>query len=372
MVRSVHTFLKKDLERKLVLLSGPRQVGKTTLSKSLGFSNVEYLSFDVSEDRLTVIKKKWSRKADLVIFDELHKMNKWKSWIKGVYDSEGVRPRLLVTGSARLDTYRKGGDSLAGRFFLYRLHPLSVSEVKELEPKESFRRLLEFGGFPEPFSEADPVSAARWRKSHLDRILKEDLLDLEEVRNLMGLETLTDLLADRVGSTISYRSIAEDLQVAPRTVQRWVWLLEKMFVIFVVLPHSRNIARAIQKEPKIYFFDTGRVKKEAGARLENVVASALYKRLHFLEDTRGENRELLYIRDRQKREVDFLTLKEMEPEWLVEVKQGEDSLSSSLLHFSKIFPKANCFQVVNELNRERIAQDIRVLTAESFLSQLES
>ena len=245
-------YITDDLDKKVVLLSGPRQCGKTTLAKSLAFQRVEYLNFDEAGQRHKIIKKDWSRKADLLIFDELHKMTKWKSWIKGIYDTEGVSPRILVTGSARLDVFRKGSDSLAGRHFLYRMHPFSVAELSHGgNQEEVLEGILERGGFPEPYLSKSKTAARRWRTTHLDVILRQDLLDLEQVRNLVGVETLIELLANRVGSTISFRNLAQDLQVTAQTVQRWVMLLERLFVIFLVRPYSKNLARSLLKEPKI-------------------------------------------------------------------------------------------------------------------------
>ncbi len=375
MQRSIEKQILSDLEEKLVLLGGPRQVGKTTLAQGLYPNQSDYLNYDVSEDRLTLLKKNWDRQSELVIFDELHKMPKWKSWIKGIYDKEGVRPRLLVTGSARLDTYRKGGDSMAGRFFYHRLHPFSLAEVRSTQNEfkgEALDHLMRFGGFPEPFFKGSEVFAARWRRSHLDRILREDLLDLEQVRNLKGIEILVDLLADRVGSTVSYSSLGRDLQVAPRTVQRWVELLERLFVVFVVTPYSKNVARSVLKEPKIYFYDLGRVKKDVAARFENLVACALFKRMHFLEDSLGETRGLFYLRDKNKREVDFLTILNKEAEWLIEVKTSDPTLSTSLQYFSGLFKNAKSFQLLKNFNHSRSVGGVELVEGASWLSQLEA
>src|SRR4030043_1317178 len=186
--------LKRDLERKIVLLSGPRQVGKTTLSRQL-LEPYVYLSFDSGPDREMIRKLEWDRKVRLVIFDELHKMKNWKSWLKGVYDTEGVPPAILVSGSARLDLFRKGGDSMAGRFFSSRLPPLSVREACEYlgeTPEDAVRDLLRLGGFPEPYLSKDEEAARRWRRTHIDTIIRHDLLDLERIRDLKSIEILID------------------------------------------------------------------------------------------------------------------------------------------------------------------------------------
>ena len=254
MKRGLEGRIKTDLDQKLVLMSGPRQVGKTTLSKALYPGNSEYFNMDNVEHRLLIQKQAWRRDCDLVIFDELHKVRKWKSWIKGIYDTEGVRPRLMITGSARLDIYRKGGDSLAGRFYSYRLHPFSVAEVKEEYTADTaLEHIMKVGGFPEPFLKGSADYAKRWRRSHIDRILREDLLDVASVRNLRSIETLVELLRNSVGSTISYESLSRDLQVSPHTVKQWIGMLESLYILFVVTPFHRNISRSLIKQPKVYF-----------------------------------------------------------------------------------------------------------------------
>ena len=371
--RYLSDFIAADLDKKITLLSGPRQSGKTTLSKALPFNSIEYFNFDEVGQRRQVISKNWSRKADLLIFDELHKMTKWKSWIKGIYDTEGVRPRILVTGSARLDVFRKGSDSLAGRHFLYRMHPLSVAELQGIDhPEDALEGIMSRGGFPEPYFSKSEIDSKRWRISHLDVILRQDLLDLEQVKNIVGVETLVELLANRVGFTISFRNLAQDLQVTPQTVQRWVILLERLFVIFVVRPYSKNLARALLKEPKIYFYDSGRVSEAGGAKLENVVACALLKRANFLTDTQGSKCELYYLRDREKREVDFLTTKDSKPEFMVEVKTSDDQFSPSLRYFSERLVHTAAIQLVHKLDSSSSNKFGSVQNAASWLATLEA
>jgi uncharacterized protein len=202
MERYLTKYIQEDLAIKIVLLTGPRQTGKTTLSKMLK-SDYDYFNFDSLEDRLSLQEKSWDRSKDLVIFDELHKLKNWKSWLKGIYDTEGIPPSLLVTGSAKLDTYRKVGDSLAGRFFQFRMHPLDLKEIKTFVNPENLEteldKLLEIGGFPEPFLNGTNRFYNRWKKSHLDIILKQDLIDLENVQQIIQIETLIQLLKNRVG-----------------------------------------------------------------------------------------------------------------------------------------------------------------------------
>lgn len=371
--RLIEDKIRSDLDQKIVLLSGPRQVGKTTLSRSLFPTKSEYLNFDAVQDRARIREQSWDRSQDLVIFDELHKLPKWKSWVKGVYDTEGVRPRILVTGSARLETLKKGGDSLAGRHHFFRLLPFSPAELQSIySPAESIRKLLLWGGFPEPFLNADEVEARRWRKSHLDRILKEDLLELEPVREIKKIEFLIDLLANRVGSTISHLSLARDLEVSPHTVKKWISILESLYVIFVIRPYSKNISRSLLKEPKIYFYDIGRVTNGEGARAENLVALCLLKDLYFKEDVLGHKTELSYIRDREKREVDFITVIDQKINTLIEVKTSDTNLSAHLKHFHELLKPSKTLQLT--LPRDDRARDlngIRVCGMDEYLPTLE-
>lgn len=376
--RSLEPRLRQDLEEKIVLLAGPRQVGRTFLSKELFPARTAYLSYDSEDDRAILHGRAWDRGAHLVVFDEIHKMRQWKRWLKGVYDTEGVRPRLLVTGSARLDVARKGGESLAGRHFLLRLHPLSVAELARSglpeagEPDRVLGRLLEQGGFPEPFLKNDAEFSRRWRKSHLDRILREDLIDLEPVRDVKSIEVLTQLLSERVGSTVSYSSLARDLQVSPHTVKHWIAILESLFVVFVLTPYSKNIAKSLLKEPKVYFYDTARVRGDAAARFENLVACALLKRCHFLEDVHGEDVALHYVRDREKREIDFLTVRDGKPELLVEAKLADTALSPSLRYYAERLRPAQALQAVRSAGRATQYGTCRVVPAADWLAGLES
>lgn len=372
MDRYLENHLKKDLKEKIILLSGPRQVGKTTLSKQLS-SSIAYLNYDSSSDRKIIRSQEWSRDVELVIFDELHKMKGWKSWIKGIYDSEGTNPALLVTGSARLDTYKKGGESLAGRFFPFRLHPLTVKEIFHYlneTPENALSNLLKFGGFPEPYLKGNEIFAKRWRRVHSDTIIREDLLDLERVRDIKSIEILVDLLKGRVGSTTSYTSLANDLQVSIHTVKHWLQILENLYIIFAVRPYHKNIARSILKEPKYYFYDTAAIDGDLGAKLENTVACALLRELHFVEDTTGSRVALHYLRDKEKHEVDFLVVIDYEPVKMIEVKVKDDTFSASLFRFHNFLPTATPIQVVYNLKRNKTKGPANMVAASEFLMNL--
>ena len=335
MERYLNTALSEELGNKILLLTGPRQCGKTTLSKML-HADYQYFNYDLAEHRLLLREKSWDRQRSMIIFDELHKMTGWKAWLKGIYDVEGLPPALLVTGSARLAAFRKVGDSLAGRHFQFRLHPLDLKEAlafTDLGRDEIFDRLMTVGGFPEPFLNGTQRYYNRWKRSHVDLILKEELLTLSAVRDIQSIETLIELLRSRVGSPVSANSLARDLQKSPNTIQHWLKLLEDLYVIFKVAPYHKNIARALLKEPKYYFYDNGMVQGDEGTRLENLVACALFKEIHRAQDVDGENVDLYFIKNKDGQEIDFLITREKQPYQLVEVKWKDASLSQNFKRF---------------------------------------
>lgn len=356
MERNLKKYILKDLPSKIVLVTGPRQCGKTTMAKQLYKSEIDYLNYDSEEDRLILQKKSWNRKSKLIIFDELHKKREWKRWLKGIYDTEGIPPEILVTGSAKLDTYRKVGDSLAGRYFQFRLHPLDLKEINQqlnFPIEEAFDRLWECSGFPEPFLSADPNFYRRWRRSHLDIILRQDLIDIYAVRDIQSIETLVALLKDRVGSTVSYANLARDLERDAKTIKRWLELLENLYIIFKVSPYHKNVARSLLKEPKYYFYDHTYADDVSGARLENLVACSINKELNFLEDTAGIHAKLHFLRTRDGKEIDFLVCLDEKPSHLIEVKVSNSEPTKAFEHFSKIFPEAKKVQLVKNLKREQ-------------------
>lgn len=290
-------------------------------------------------------------------------------------DTENIPPRIIVTGSAKLDTYRKVGDSLAGRFFQFRLHPLDLKEIKNIiQPDDleaTLERLLDTGGFPEPYLEGNSRFYKRWKRSHLDIILKQDLVDLENVRQIISIETLIQLLRKSVGSPVSYNSLARDLQCSDKTVKRWLTILENMYIIFRVGPFHRNIARSILKAPKYYFYDTGQVIGNSGIKLENLTASALLKEIHFLEDCHGEEAVLYYIKTKDSREIDFLITRNESPFLMVEVKWSDSHPSSNFSIFNKYFAKVKKIQIVGKLAREKTYPDgTEIRSAHSWLANL--
>lgn len=354
--RYLSDIMRRDAESKMILLSGPRQAGKTTLCRQLSASH-EYLNYDIDRQRKIIREHSWNRRQDFLIFDELHKMPKWKSWLKGIVDDEEEKQRVIATGSARLETFRKTGDSLAGRYFQYRLHPFDLKEIVRFDQKTPhdaiLGRMLACGNFPEPYLKGTTAFYNKWRTAHLDIILRQDLLDLENVRDIKGIELLIDLLRERVASPLSANSLARDLQKDHKTIQHWLQILENLYVIFVIRPYHRNVARAILKEPKIYFFDTAEIDANDGVRFENLVACALFKEVQYCTDALGVRLELHYVRTKDGKEVDFLITRNRQPWLLIEAKLSDDDFSPHLSFFAKMLGTQKQIQINRYAKHEK-------------------
>ncbi len=361
-MRYLLPHIEVDLKKKMVFLGGPRQVGKTTLTQQL-LKNRRgcYFNWDDDGDRRHIISRDWSGDDELIVFDELHKFRRWKNWVKGVFDTQRSQHQFLVTGSARLDVYRRGGDSLMGRYHHWRLHPFTLSELPAgISRHDAFRRLMTVGGFPEPFLVNDERSARRWRKERFDRILKDDIRDLEPLRDIQTLSLFVEALRSRVGSTVVLSNIADDLQVAQKTLSHWLEVLERMYLVFVVRPFTGKLARAIKKPPKIYFFDNADVIGDDGARFENLVATHLLKELQFLEDRDGYRYELRFVRDKEGREVDFVVLRDGAVMQLIEVKLSKADVDPSLVYFAERLNPREAKQVISSDIKSSIHKGIRV------------
>lgn len=375
--RSLSQYFLQYINKKIIFVTGPRQVGKTTLVKNLGSHSVAYYNYDNKKDLKVFKDQDWDFSKDLVVFDELHKMKNWKLWLKGIFDSSNLSQQgIIVTGSARLNLLKKVGDSLAGRYFNYSLHPLDLKELKQIEGKkfnleEAYSKLISLSNFPEPYLEGTKVFYAQWRRSHLDVIIRQDLLTLESIRDLDGILLLIELLKTRVGSTISYNSLAEDLDRDDKTVKKWITILENLYVGFKLPPYSKNIARAKKKAFKFYFYDLGQVELEESYKLENLVALALKKEIDFLAETQGQVGELYFIQTRDGKEIDFFIQFKNNQNYLFEVKLSDKQVSKSFLLLDKYFKQSHKIQLVRTLDREYTNKDqVLVVNALKYLSTL--
>ena len=363
MKRNITDHIKKDLKTKIVLLCGPRQVGKTTLSKNLT-DNHFYLNYDSATDREVIREKTWFKDSSLVIFDELHKKRDWKRWIKGIYDVEGINPNLLVTGSAKLNTHRRAGDSLAGRFFLYRLHPFDIKELTTIMPSPPssdriMHDLLEYSGFPEPFLKKDKIEYRKWKKSYINAILKGDLREISRIQDIQDVEDLSIMLRSKVGSHVAYDNFAIKLERDHKTIKTWITLLKELFVIFSISPYSKNITSAIRKMKKYYFYDVADIENP-GAKFENLVACALLKEAHFIEDTRGDTIKICYLRTSDNREIDFVVVINGKPSCLIEAKLNDGNVSKSLVSLGKQFEGIPKIQLTSSNVRERFIPKAKI------------
>lgn len=373
MKRYLRDHILSDLKKKMVVVTGPRQVGKTYLARSLEkeFKKPAYLNYDDPEHALMINKRQWPVESDLLILDEIHKMKKWKHFLKGVYDTKPKAQSILVTGSARLDVFSRSGESLAGRYFQYRLNPLSVKEVSGAsDPREALRTLNEQGGFPEPYLTDIKDDAARWRKQYFYGIIREDIREFSRIPEIRAMQILIELLRRRTGVPLSYLSLSRDLQISPHTVKSYIELLEELYVVFLVRPFHRNIARAVLKEPKLYFYDSGFVLGDEGVRLENTVAVSLKKHVQYLEDTKGENIQLDYVRLKDGREVDFAITSNGAVSQLIEVKLSDTELSSPLAYFSAMFKNAGAYQIVQNYTAEKQIKNVHIVPAAEWLAGL--
>ena len=359
--RYLFDTIDADLSEKMVFLSGPRQVGKTTLALQLAgatdLRHPAYLSWDDVRARPGIRRGEIPPGQPRVILDEIHKYARWRGLVKGLYDTREPGQSFLVTGSARLDVYRRGGDSLHGRYHPYRLHPLSLTEVGG--HPTAVEALLRFGGFPEPFLRGSDRHWRRWQRERLDRVVRDDVRDLERVRELSLIELLVEALPSRVGSPLSVKNLREDVEVAHDTAERWLGILENLYVCFRIPPLGAPRIRAVKKERKLYLWDWSAVP-DPGARLENMVASHLLKLCHFREDTEGHRMELRFLRDTDAREVDFVVLENRKPLFAVEVRTGEGSVSPAVRYFKQRTSIPRWYQV--HLGKKDVVVDgVRIL-----------
>lgn len=390
-------------ERQMLLLSGPRQVGKTTIARELCLRLASetqtgtYLNWDNHDHRGQILDgpesisklvglDKLQEQPPLLALDELHKYPQWRDFLKGLFDTYESRLRILVTGSARLDIFKRGGDSLMGRYFSFSLHPLSVAELTNSQTldeclkmpspvdKEQWQSLLLFGGFPEPFLRNEKRFYNRWRALRSQQLFREDVRDLTRVQEVGQLEHLAQLLSEQSGQLTSYSSLAKSVRVSQDTIRRWISILESLYWCFTIRPWHKNVSRSLRKEPKYYLWDWSQLK-DPGAQAENLIASALLKAVMSWEEAGLGQFSLHFLRNKDKREVDFIVVRDAEPWFLVEVKSSAKApLSSSLSYFQQQTGAPHAFQVAMDMpyiERNCFEHNTPIIVpAQTFLSQL--
>jgi predicted AAA+ superfamily ATPase len=383
----------------MFFLAGPRQAGKTTVARLVQEkkSHSAYLNWDNLDHRKILAAGpeaiaettglfELKKGKVFIVFDAIHKFKKWKSLLKGFFDTYKDKTQILVTGSSKLDVYQRGGDSLMGRYFLYRLYPLTVAELtqnkltqKEIQKpvqmsQDDFMTLLIMGGFPEPFQKRNKRFSNRWLTLRRQQLVYEDIRDLSRIQELGQMELLADILAHQSGQLLNYSSLATKVRVSVDTIRRWMKTLGMFYFSFSIQPWSKNVPRSLLKEPKVYLWDWSLISDE-GARYENMVAVHLMKAVHFWHDRGLGKYDLYFLRDKEKREVDFLVTKNGHPWFMTEVKKAKGKrLSSNLIYFKDKINCKHAFQVAFEMDyieADCFSEKTPVMVpARTFLSQL--
>ncbi len=401
--RNIHDVTKIILEKygKMVFISGPRQSGKTTLSKQIlnEMRQGSYFNWDIVNHQKKLIKDPYFFEKEnrdlqrkfLVVFDEIHKYSKWKNYLKGVYDGYAGEFSFVITGSGRLDLFKKGGDSLLGRYFSLPLFPLTIGEILGVQiewrnfkehlidmqsnPKsrKTYELLFNFSGFPEPFIKSSEKFYNMWFQERKSLLIREDIRNAYAVREISNIEILSNLLPERIGSPLSINSLSEDVGASFDTVKDWLLILEQFYYFFRIKPFSKSISRSIKKEAKAYLYDWVEAQDES-SRFENIVALHLFKATKLWRSLGQAYTELFYLRDREKREVDFVLTDRGKPFVLIECKLSDDNISNNLMIFQR---KTNAPFAIQVVNKKGISKKMRqngftqwIVSAERFLAML--
>jgi predicted AAA+ superfamily ATPase len=392
-------YLKREIlalalnRNKMAFVSGPRQVGKTTLAKDLmkKFDESQYKNWDESEFRKlwtkspNSIKEKFELHQNnlerILVLDEIHKSKGWKQKLKGIFDELSEELKIIVTGSARLNVFKRGGDSLLGRYLNFRLHPLSYGELsskKILSPEdwkrqlfiksskkfshEILENLFKFSGFPEPYFSKSPKILNIWRAGRNEKIIREDLRDISRIPELSQVEMLVSLLPEKIGSPLSVQSLREDLEVSHDAVTRWLGYLSELYFYFELKPWSKSIPRSLKKEGKIYLYDWTEIPND-GAKFENLIACQLLKSCHFWTDTGEGDFQLYYLRNKEKQEIDFLIVKNKKPWIAIESKLSETNIDLKSTRKFLDYLKCPFVQIVKDEGVFRVNEDVALMSA---------
>jgi uncharacterized protein len=378
MNRYLQRSIAQDLAKKMVFVTGPRQVGKTTLAQELGktYRQPLYLNYDFAPDRARMLAADWHPKQDYIVFDEIHSMPTWKMYLKGVFDTKPKTQALIVTGSARLDTFRQTGESLAGRYFRWHLHPFSVSELSKqgMSNDEAFENLERFGGFPEPLFEGTEAGRNRWQNQYFTDLVREDILEFSRIHEVKAMRELMALLRTRTGSPLSMDSLGRDLSISANTVRSYISILEALHIIYLIKPYSKSIAKAQVKAAKLYFYDWAYVaptSDDDGARFENLIASHLLKHVQFLNDSQGKQLELKYLRTTNNKKIDFVITTELGvATHFIEVKLSDEKPTFALKQLALLHPDAQAIQLVRNAKAARWIDGVSVEPAAVWLNSL--
>ena len=359
----------------MAFLSGPRQVGKTTLAQDYRkkFEQSLYFNWDIVSDQKKLLRNPYffeeenrdPAKLFLVVLDEIHKYARWKNYLKGAYDRVHRDFRFLITGSGRLDLFKKGGDSLLGRYFSLPLFPLSVGELEGKRPscadflqamqdlppasaaiRQGYELLCRFSGFPEPFLRGEDAFYRLWSTERKQRLIREDIRNASAIREISQMEMLSHLIPERVGSPLSLNSLRVDVGVAHETVRDWISLLDQFFYLFPIKTFTKGLARSLRKETKVYLYDWAEIAEE-GARFENVIALHLLKAVRTWQASGEPAVSLHYLRDKEKRETDFILVRGKDPVLVIEAKWRDTALDASLLYFQKRLKIPTAVQLVD-------------------------
>ncbi len=400
MKRIYTSVIEQHLEKneQMLFLTGPRQVGKTTLVKDLmQKEHCSYFNWDNLDDKKTILEgydaitknlhlEQLAITKPLLIFDEIHKMPDWKNFLKGFFDTFKSQLNIIVTGSARLDVYQKGGDSLMGRYLLYHQLPISVAEcircsfrTEEFVLPENIDditwfALFKFGGFPEPFLKRDMLFLNQWQNLKHNQLFREDVRDLSKIRDLAQCELLATILQQQATQLVNYSSLAKHIRASDKSIQTWLSALRSLYYCFFVHPWSNNIPRALIKEPKCYLWDWSTINNQ-GARVENFVACHLRKAVMFWTDIGLGKYELYFIRDKDKNEVDFLITRDEQPWILLEVKcSANAAITPALYKFQEKLGVKHALQLAFDMpyfDKDCFALERpMIVPMRTFLSQL--
>ncbi len=369
--RYLYNQIDSDLREKMVIIGGPRQVGKTHLSKLFIDKADQYLNWDNQKDRKLILKEELDTSLGLIILDEIHKYKFWRRMVKGYFDKYYPKLNFIVTGSARLDYFRKGGDSMLGRYHYLRLHPLTLNEISKNPGAQDIYDLLDYSGFPEPFLKKDKIFHQRWQRERVSRVVLQDLRDLENVKEISLIELLVNTLQSKVGSALSVKSLQEDLQVSPVTIERWIKILENLYYCYRISPYGPPKIKAVKKAQKLYLWDWSEVESK-GARFENLVASQLLKFCHREEDSKGLKTDLRYFKDVvTEKEIDFIVLQKDRPLFAVECKSGDREISKAFVKNCVRLKIPKYYQVHLGKKDYGIAESGRVLPFYTFCKELQ-